>query len=157
VSSKVLVALRVAATAERAFDAFTREIGAWWQPNILFGFTVGAPGRLAFEPGPGGRFTETSSDGSVFEIGRITVWEPGRRLAFTWRQATFAAGERTEVEVRFEPLGRETRVTVEHRGWDSIADGHVARHGFPDRIFLQRHAEWWRALLEGFAERSAAA
>jgi len=24
---------------------------------------------------------------------------------------------------------------------------HVARHGFPEAIFLRRHAEWWRSLL----------
>jgi hypothetical protein len=30
----------------------------------------------------------------------------------------------------------ETRVTVEHRGWDSVPQEHVARHGFPDAVFL---------------------
>ncbi|HUN25040.1 MAG TPA: SRPBCC domain-containing protein [Steroidobacteraceae bacterium] len=155
-SSTVLVSLRVAATPERAFEAFTREIGTWWRPNALFGFTSGTPGRLAFESGLDGRFIETTPDGRIFEIGRITAWEPGSRLAFTWRQSTFAAGQCTEVEVRFDAVGAETRVTVEHRGWDSVPDGHAARHGFPDRIFLLRHAEWWRALLESLGERSAA-
>ncbi|MEI9963534.1 MAG: SRPBCC domain-containing protein [Caulobacteraceae bacterium] len=83
----------------------------------------------------------------MFEIGAITAWEPPARLAFGWRQAGFAPGQHTEVEIRFEPVGEETRVTVEHRGWDSVPQAHVARHGFPDAIFLRRHAEWWRALL----------
>lgn len=146
-TSHVLVALRVAATQERAFEVFTREIGAWWRPNPLFRFTPGAPGTLAFEPGLGGRLTETRADGSVFEIGRITAWEPGLRLAFTWRQASFGPEQLTEVEVRFEPVGEETRVTVEHRGWDAIPQDHVARHGFPDNIFLMRAGEWWQNQL----------
>jgi uncharacterized protein YndB with AHSA1/START domain len=147
VTSRVLVALRVATTPERAFDVFTREIGAWWRPNELFKFTPRSPGALAFEPGIGGRFTETQTNGKVFEIGRITAWEPGALLAFTWRQATFQPDQLTHVEVRFEALGAETRVTVEHRGWETVPQSHAARHGFPDAIFLRRHGEWWQALL----------
>jgi len=113
-SSRILVALRVPATPARAFQAFTAEIGLWWRPNQLFQFTRrSAAGRLAFEPGEGGRFTETAADGEVFEIGRVTAWQPGARLAFTWRQASFAPGQVTEVEIRFEAVGSETRVTVE--------------------------------------------
>jgi hypothetical protein len=151
----VLVSLRVEAEPARAFDVFTREIALWWRPNDLFRFTEGAPGLLAFEPGEGGRFTETAPDGSVFEIGRIRIWKPGEKLVFSWRQASFAAGQGTEVEVRFEPVGRDTRVTVEHRGWDSVPQEHEARHTFPNAIFLRRHGEWWQALLASLAARTA--
>jgi uncharacterized protein YndB with AHSA1/START domain len=149
VSSRVLVALRVRATPERAFAAFTGDIGAWWRPSPIFAFTPRDPGVLSFEPGEGGRLIETLKSGKVFEIGRIRCWEPPRRLVFGWRQATFAPDQATEVEVSFEPVGAETRVTVEHRGWDTVPASHVARHGFPNDIFLRRHAEWWQALLEG--------
>jgi uncharacterized protein YndB with AHSA1/START domain len=154
-SSRVVVALRVAATPARAFQAFTGEIAAWWRPNALFRFAAPAAGTLAFEPGEGGRFTETAADGEVFEIGRITTWQPGARLAFTWRQASFAPGQVTHVDVRFEPVGDETRVTVEHRGWDTVPQAHVARHGFPDAVFLRRHGEWWQALLGSLRSRLA--
>jgi uncharacterized protein YndB with AHSA1/START domain len=146
-TSGVVVALRVNALPERAFEAFTREIAAWWRPNNLFQFTPGGPGALAFEPWEGGRFTETLAGGEVFEIGRIAAWEPGKRLAFTWRQAGFAPGQVTNVEVRFEQTGEQTRVTVSHQGWETIPQEHAARHTFPDAIFLRRHAEWWQALL----------
>ncbi|HEY5412547.1 MAG TPA: ATPase, partial [Caulobacteraceae bacterium] len=69
-SSRVVVALRVKTTPERAFEAFTQEIALWWRPNPLFQFTPRSPGVLAFEPGVGGRFTETLPNGKVFEIGR---------------------------------------------------------------------------------------
>lgn len=156
-TSRVLVSLRVAATPERAFRVFTDEIGIWWQPNALFRTTPRAPGILAFEPRLDGRLTETLAGGKVFELGRITVWEPGSRLAFTWRQATFSAAQTTHVDVRFEAVGGETRVTVEHRGWGAIPGEHAACHGFPEGVFLQRLGEWWQTLLFGLSQRIAAA
>lgn len=145
-TSKVYVALRVKAAPDRAFAAFTQEIGAWWRPNGLFQTTPRAPGVLAFEPGEGGRLTETLANGKVFEIGRILAWEPPSRLVFSWRQANFPPELTTEVEVRFEAVGEETRVSVEHRGFDQVPEG-AARHGFPDEVLLLRLAEWWQVLL----------
>ncbi|MEZ5665850.1 MAG: SRPBCC domain-containing protein [Alphaproteobacteria bacterium] len=156
-SARILVALRVAASPARAFAAFTDEIGQWWRPNAMFAFTRGEPGRLSFERSADGtgRLIETKADGSVFVIGRITAWEPGERLAFSWRQASFGPGQDTQVEVRFEAVGAETRVSVEHLGWDGVPQEHVARHRFPDAIFLQRHGEWWQAQLTALKRRLA--
>lgn len=157
-SSRILVAMRVPGSPERAFQVFTEETALWWRPNDLFQFTPRAPGQVAFEPPAGeapGRFVERREGGRVFEIGEVSVWEPGRRLVFGWRQAAFAEGQRTEVEITFEPVGDQTRVTVEHRGWDSVPQPHVARHGFPPMIFAQRHGEWWRVLLTALSERLA--
>ncbi|MHB8814652.1 MAG: SRPBCC domain-containing protein [Steroidobacteraceae bacterium] len=155
-TSRVFVALRVPADPERAFEAFIREIAAWWQPNRLFQITPRGDGELTFEPGAGGRLVTRLDNGETFEIGRISVWEPGRRLVFAWRQATFPPGQSTEVEVRFEPVGAETRVSIEHRAWDSIPQRHVARHGFPEHVTLQRVADWWRTSLGALRARLAA-
>lgn len=150
-ASRVLVALRVRATPKRAFEAFTREIGQWWRPNELFQFTPRSPGLLSFDGEE--RLVETLANGKVFEIGKVSVWDPPRRLVFGWRQATFEPDQHTEVEVAFEPVGEETRVTVTHSGWDTVPAGHVARHGFSDPLFLRRHAEWWQALLEAMRDQ----
>ena len=152
-SAKVYVALRVKASPERAFQAFVEEIGLWWRPHALFATTPRAPGRLAFEPGEGGRLVETLGGGKVFEIGRITAWEPPRRLVFTWRQASFPPDLATEVEVGFEAVGEETRVSVAHRGFDRVPEG-AARHGFPDAVLLLRLSEWWRAQLASLAKQA---
>ena len=141
-SSRILVALRVRATPARAFQAFTAEIGRWWRPNQLFQFTRRLAGTLAFEPGEGGRFTETAADGEVFEIGRITAWQPGARLAFTWRQASFAPDQVTEVEVRFEPIAGGTRVTLEHRGLERLP---------PDEYATWERRAWIR-LMQVYAD-----
>jgi uncharacterized protein YndB with AHSA1/START domain len=154
-TSSILVALRIKAPPQHVFDVFTRDIALWWKPNGLFQFTPRSPGTLAFEERLGGRLTETLPNGKVFEIGRITAWSPPAHLAFTWRQATFAEDQMTHVDVRFEPAGEETRVTVKHRGWDTVPADHVAKHHFPETIFLQRHAEWWRDLLASLGTRSA--
>ena len=151
-SSKVFVALRVKAARERAFQAFVGEIGDWWRPNMLFQTTPRPPGRLALEPGPNGRLVETLANGKVFEIGRILAWEPPERLLFCWRQASFPPDLHTEVEVRFEAVGEETRVSVEHRGFTAVPADHVARHGFPDPALLMRLAEWWRTLSSSLGE-----
>lgn len=146
-TSKVYVALRVPADPGTTFAVFTREIGTWWRPSGLFQLTPRGDGVLSFEPGPGGRLVASFADGDVFEVGRIRVWEPGVRLVFSWRQANFAPEQVTEVEVRFEAVGAETRVSVEHRAWDSIPQRHAARHGFPLDATLARAADWWRASL----------
>ncbi|WP_299015027.1 SRPBCC domain-containing protein [uncultured Caulobacter sp.] len=150
-SSRILVALRIQASPEAVFDAFVDDIALWWRPNPLFSFTPRSPGVMAFE---GDRLVERLASGKVFEVGKVRVWERGARLVFGWRQASFAPGVETEVEVRFEPVEAGTRVTVEHRGWDAIPADSVARHGFPDAVFLHRHGEWWRALLAGLATRA---
>lgn len=152
--SRVLVALRIGAPPALVFEAFTDEVDRWWEPNGLFRFSRRRTGRLAFEPGPGGRLVETYDDGDVFEIGRIRAWDPPALLVFSWRQDTFAPDQEIEVHVRFEPVDGETRVVVEHFGWDTIPQEHAARHGFPLFVFQQRHAEWWQALLRSL-ERSA--
>lgn len=151
--SRVYVALRVRATPERAFEAFVGEIGVWWRPNPLFQTTPRTPGRLAFEPQLGGRLTETLDNGKVFEIGRVTTYEPPERLVFTYRQANFPLDLHTEVEVRFESVGDETRVSVEHRGFDRVPAG-AARHGFPDQLLLMRLADWWKAQLASISEHT---
>jgi uncharacterized protein YndB with AHSA1/START domain len=154
-TSRVFVALRVPAEPARAFEAFTREIASWWQPNGLFQITPHGDGELAFEPGAGGRLVTRLPNGERFEIGRVSVWDPGRRLVFAWRQASFSPEQSTEVEVLFEPVGEETRVSIEHRAWDTIPQRHAARHGLPEPLTLQRAADWWRASLGKLQTRLA--
>jgi hypothetical protein len=51
-------------------------------------------------------------------------------------------------------VGDQTRLTVEHRGWDEIPQDHVARHGFELMLFQRRLAEHWRALLASLDARA---
>ena len=152
--SRVLVALRVAATPERTFAAFTDEIGTWWRPNGLFCFTRREGTHLAFEPTPPEHLVEVGPDGARFEIGPVLRWEPPTRLVFGWRQEGFPEDRSTEVTVRFDAVATGTRVTVEHVGWDEIPQANIARHGFPLGPFQQRLAEWWQDLLASLGTRA---
>ncbi|MCA9594764.1 MAG: SRPBCC domain-containing protein [Myxococcales bacterium] len=151
-TSSVLVALRVKASPERTFDVFTREIAAWWRPDPLFRITSQGDGTLAFEGEAGGKLVTRLADGSVYEIGTITEWRRGERLGFTWKPESVDAERTTRVEVTFEAVGDETRVSVQHFGWLEIPQKHAARHGFPDRVTGQRVGDWWRRSLAALSE-----
>jgi len=152
-ASRVLVAMRVRVPAERAFVAFTERIAEWWQPNGMFQFTPGQVGTMVFESGPSGRLLERYDDGTAFVIGQVRVWEP-RRVVLGWRHSTFAADQDTELHVSFGEVtggGVQTRVTVEHFGWDRIPPQSLARHGFRLELLQLRFAEWWQAELRALA------
>ena len=147
--SRVLVAVRVPCEPAEAFAHFTAEIGQWWQPNPLFQFSDGRDGTLAFETGEGGRLIETYDDGTAFVVGIISTWAPPHRLVLSWCHANFPPERTTELHVTFESTeSRQTRVTIEHFGWDALPVDHAARHNIPLATFQLRYAEWWRSLIQ---------
>jgi uncharacterized protein YndB with AHSA1/START domain len=146
-SHRVIATTIVASDPAAAFEAFTTEVDAWWKQGPKYRPSVHGAGVLRFEPHAGGRFLETYSDGSEFVFGRIQVWEPGRRLVFDSFARAFAPGESTQVEVRFEAEGENTRVTIEQRGWDKFPESHPVRHGMPAEAFHDVMSVWWADLL----------
>jgi len=152
-----MVAVQVA--PDLAFRLFTEEIDRWWRRGPLYRHLGGAASTLHIEPGPGGRVFERASEDAaapLFEVGRIGVWEPPRRFVFSWRNANFAAGEQTEVEVCFEPVADGTSVTVTHRGWAVLAPDHPARHGLQGAAFARMQGMWWADQLRALREFAAA-
>lgn len=139
----------VATPPERAFDVFTRETDLWWRRGPRYRFGGKRRGTLTFEPGQGGRLFEAFDEGhaSVVEVGKVLVWEPGARLVFEWILPNFKAGERTEVEVRFESSGEGTNVTIEHRGWAALRRDHPARHGKSEVGTIEMVGLFWGELL----------
>jgi uncharacterized protein YndB with AHSA1/START domain len=85
-------------------------------------------------------------------VGRVKVWEPPQRLVLTWRALNFAPDEHTEVEVRFEPSGTGTQVTVQHRGWASLRPDHPARHGLEGAALSRMVGLWWGDLMSALRE-----
>ena len=91
-------------------------------------------------------FESFDADGNtpqVIEVGRIRLWEPPHRLAFSWRNSNFAAGENTDVEISFEPNSSGTLVTVVHSGLASLRADHPARHGNRGAAFSRMMGLWW--------------
>jgi len=142
----------VAVPPEAAFRLFTEQIDLWWRRGRRYRVAPDDRGLMALEPAVGGRVFESWHDAGgqprVREIGRVQVWEPPRRLVFSWRAANFAPHESTEVEVRFAatPAGHTT-VSVEHRGWAAVRPDHPARHGQAVPAFIRMMGLWWGDLL----------
>jgi uncharacterized protein YndB with AHSA1/START domain len=141
-----------------AFRVFTEEIDRWWRRGLKYRVARGTDGILCLEPRVGGRLFEsfpTRGGTRVIETGRVTAWEPPARLVFDWRAVNFAPGEKTEVEVRFEPNGAGTLVTVTHRGWSRIRPDHPARHGQETAAFVRMMGMWWSDLMTSLREHAA--
>ncbi len=64
---------------------------------------------------PGGRVTEGDAP-----VGQVTTWDPGARLQLEWHPASWEREHRTEIELSFEPAGKGTLVTLEHRGFGRL-------------------------------------
>ena len=108
VSSEV----EVAVDPTTAFKAFTEEMDLWWvRGPINFWADGGRVAEVRCEPGVGGRIVEVLDDpatGDVLERARITLWEPGARLA--WASPL----DDVLTEVSFVAVAGGTRVRVEH-------------------------------------------
>ncbi|WP_461027779.1 SRPBCC domain-containing protein [Streptomyces sparsus] len=107
----------VAATPEQCFKVFTERPADWWPASHVL--VKAERAGLAFEKHVGGRYYEWDVDGNEIAWGRVLEWEPGRRLAMTWRISpywqpleddTFAS----EIEVDFHPVEGGTRVELAH-------------------------------------------
>jgi len=105
-------AVEVAVDPATAFKAFTEESDLWWvRGPINFWSDGGRVVEVRCEPDVGGRIMEVLDDpaaGEVLELARITLWEPGARLA--WASSL----DDVQTEVSFLPIEGGTRVTVEH-------------------------------------------
>jgi uncharacterized protein YndB with AHSA1/START domain len=139
----------VEAPYEKAFAVFTERLGDFKPPehNLLE-----APiAETVFEPRVGGHIYDRATDGTVCRWARVLVYEPPRRVVFSWDigptwQLETDPENASEVEVRFiEETADRTRVELEHRnidrhgpGWEAVADGVGHDQGWP--LYLARFA-----------------
>jgi uncharacterized glyoxalase superfamily protein PhnB len=102
------VSVSVAVDPATAFTAFTEELDLWWVRGPVNYFDSARAVGMRCEPGLGGRLIEVYDErtGEGRELGRITAWEPGRRLA--WQSSV----DDVEIEVRFAAAAAGTDVTV---------------------------------------------
>jgi hypothetical protein len=141
----------VAVTPEAAFEVFTCDIDLWWSRGRRFrGATAEGESQLRFERDADGHRLIEQCGTEVFELGRVRVWEPGKRLVMDFRLRNFAQDECTELEIRFDAFGEGTRVTLEHRGWERIRRGHPARHELSGQAFGSMMGLWWADVLTGY-------
>lgn len=109
-----------------AFDVFTNGIDRWWPKDHHIGETPVV--KEIIEPKKGGRWYTVHEDGKEHITGHMIVWEPPKRIVFTWEinaQWKHDADQSvaSEVEVLFIPeTPTRTRVEVEHRKFERMTD-----------------------------------
>lgn len=119
--------LTVPVSTDQAFDFFTAKLTNWWPPEYTWSQDVLE--TIAIEPGVNGRCFERGPFNFECDWGRVLVWEPPRRLVFTWqispgREPVPDPSKASEVEVRFEAeSASSTQVIFEHRRFARHGDG----------------------------------
>jgi uncharacterized protein YndB with AHSA1/START domain len=138
----------VRADVARVFQLFTEEMGTWW-PLELYSRAVSEFERdsvkvtaLEFQGRPDGLILEHLSDGKVLPWGKITAWEPPRRVVMAWRPHPRPEPP-TEVEVTFSAGVDGTLVEVDHRGWERLSQE------FHDSLY-ETYARGWVTTLDSF-------
>jgi uncharacterized protein YndB with AHSA1/START domain len=112
----------VECAVEEAFRLFTAGAGSWW-PVATHSIHGDGVAELVFEEREGGEVYELSADGEKGHWATVLSWEPPTRLVLAWNILEREPAP-TEVEVRFTAEGRnETRVDLEHRGWEALTEG----------------------------------
>jgi uncharacterized protein YndB with AHSA1/START domain len=131
--------ITVARPPEVAFKVFCDEIGRWWPTRQGYAFNGDRAVSMIIEGRVGGRVYELAADGTEFELGRLTAYEPPRVVAFTWRAPSWDVA--TLVEVRFIAEGAGTRVELDHSGWEHEPKARAAR---------DRYGAGWQFILEQY-------
>ncbi len=127
------------APPERVFAAFTdpAKLAAWWGPEGMacpvceIDLRVGGRWRTCMK----GVYGEHWVSGVYREIA------PPRRLAFTWAWEEHGArGHETLVELEFHPAGRNTRLVLNHRGFETTDSRDKHAHGWTSSfVCLAQH------------------
>jgi uncharacterized protein YciI len=127
----------VDANPATAFEVFTERLGHWWPLAELSVYGAGA--TVAFIDG---QIIDRSADGPAAVWGTVTRWEPPEAVAFSWHPGQ-PAERASHVEVTFAAAAGQTRVRLEHSGWEAFADPAAARaeydHGWP--MVLDRYRD----------------
>lgn len=117
----ILKTIDVKRSPDDAFRLFTAEFAQWW-PKASHSVSGADSEWCGIEDRIGGRVFERTRSGEEHVWGTVTVWQPPRRVAFTWHPGQ-PADPHTEVEIRFIEISHgHTRVELEHRHWEAIGD-----------------------------------
>jgi hypothetical protein len=128
-------------SVEEAFRVFTADTRSWW-PTESHSIHGNAVRDVVFEEREGGAVYEVSETGEKGRWATVLAWDPPTRLVLAWEVSPRSTG--TEVEVRFTADAGRTRVELEHRGWERVADASER----------QSYDSGWAYVLGKFEERT---
>jgi hypothetical protein len=131
--------------ADHAFEVWTTRLSTWWPK----GHSASGDPRteITLEPRLGGRIFERTPDGTEIDWGRITVWDPPRRLGYRWHIGR-DEDQATDVALSFVALdGDRTRLEILHSGWERL--------GSEGPSWRDANTNGWSALIPRFVEAAA--
>ena len=123
--------LSVAAPYERAFDIYVTQIGRWWP--AVYTAEPATFDTVTIDPYVGGRVVERHQDGVTQDWGRVTLWVPGRAIAYEFSLA-MADCPPSLIQVNFVPGGDSCVVEFTHGGWNEENAEHHAKFNEWPRI-----------------------
>lgn len=139
----VVKSVTVRCSPATAFRRFTQDLAAWWP--LTSHHVADDPQSCGFEGRVGGRVFERNGAGVETVWGVVELWDPPRRLAFTW-QVRLTAEQTQRIDVTFTPAPGGTRVELVHSGWEKLGDAAAARRDGYDkgwgRVFEQCYADY---------------
>jgi hypothetical protein len=112
--------IKVGLNQEAAFRLFTEGLNKWW-PLATHSVGEEQAETCVFEGHVGGRIYETMKDGSQAEWGKVLVWDPFEKVAFTWYPSRTSETAQ-EVTVEFSEIPGGTQVDLVHTGWEMLGD-----------------------------------
>jgi uncharacterized protein YndB with AHSA1/START domain len=126
VTHSVLVPLE----PDAAFELFTDRFGDWW-PKDSHHISDADAAYVVLEAREGGRWYERAEDGTECDWGYVRELERPGRILLAWHLSPEFRfdpdpAKATEVEVVFNAEGDGTRVTLEHRGFDTHGEAGAA-------------------------------
>ena len=127
---------------EEAFRVFTADATSWWpvSSHSLYGDSAK---EVVFEDREGGEVYELTESGEKGHWATVLTWEPPNRLVLAWEVSPSVIG--TEVEIHFLPEEDGTRVELEHRGWERVAQDAPTKR--------DDYADGWAYVLGTYGER----
>jgi uncharacterized protein YndB with AHSA1/START domain len=141
--------MTVETAVDKAFEVFTGSFDSWWPRDYHIGQADMA--EVVLEPRAGGRWYERGVDGSECDWGRVLLWEPPRRLVFTWQingrwEYDPEPSRASEVDVTFAADGPDrTVVSLVHRHLDRLDGGQAIHDGITG-------GGSWSSILTAYAD-----
>ena len=134
--------ITVDCAVEEAFRIFTADALSWWpveSHSIHQDVT-----EIVFEPHVGGEVYEVAESGERGHWATVLEWDPPSRLVLAWNILR-REDDATELEIRFLPESGATRVELEHRGWERIAEAAAEKR--------ENYDTGWEVVLGTYADR----
>ncbi len=126
-SGTIIASIELALDAAQAFDLVVGELTA---ALLQRGVTV--------EPGREGRIFVRQQ-----EVARAVEWTPGERIVWEWHPADWQPERTATVELRASPVDGRARITLEHRGLQTVFEGADEVAAWFARMFI---APWLDAM-----------